>query len=185
METLLLDFSGRSDGGNGKKVMEYINSRLNSACKMLRICDMNIHPCNQCGYECLKNTPCKYADDDIKYLYDEILSSDQIFFLIPVYADYPCSNYFVFHERAQSYFFNEDIYRKYLKKNIRFIILANNGFENVLRVLEDDFGQINIQNMLQLSSGEYHAKSVDGDLITYDAVQTKIKNWLSMLRNDH
>ena len=176
-KTTIVNFSGRSSDGNGEKLSKFVNGLLEGKAGLINFSSLNVSGCNRCDYECLRRDSCKYINDDVKKLYDILLKSDCIIFIIPVYCNYPCSNYFVFHERAQCCF-NEENYDKYVSKPIKFIIIANSGYENVMGVLRDDFKKIAEEDVVVLGSRKYGTKSVNGDLIEYDEVKQEIRRLL-------
>jgi hypothetical protein len=105
------------------------------------------------------------------------MDSDLAVFVIPVYSEYPCSNYFIFRERSQSYF--DDVkYERYLTLRKKFIIIANSGYLNAVNVIRNDFNDIDEKSILNLSSNTYRTKSVLGNLIEFEGVRTQIKEFL-------
>ena len=76
---------------------------------------MNIHPCCNCNYECF-NGECKYRSDDIYGLYSNMCKYDKVILIVPMYCSNPASLYFIFHERSQDYFMNNDEYEEIIKR---------------------------------------------------------------------
>ena len=181
MNTLVVNFSGRQSNGKGncEQVGRYIIELLGEDSKLINYSTLNISPCNRCEYECLFNTPvqCRFSCDDLSSLYDAIQSSDFIYFIIPVYSDYPCSNYFTFRERGQGYF-NDENYLEFSGKIIKFVIISNTGYYNVLNVIKNDFPNIHDDSILLLSSNDYGQKSKDGCLHSAAGVKEKIKHFI-------
>ena len=69
-----------------------------------------------CDYECFSDY-CKYHNDDIYNLYDEMNDYQKIVLIVPMYCGNPTSLYFVFNERCQDYFMhNEDKYENIIKR---------------------------------------------------------------------
>lgn len=182
MQTLVLNFSGKAGMGNGESLGRFICDSVTHGARLINYRDLRITACNRCNYECFKkNTHCRYIDDDLAPLYDDILSAGSVIFIIPVYSDYPCSNYFSFRERAQCYF-DETSFEKYQNMNVKFIIIANTGYENVLQVIHSDFPSVDGKAVLQLSSEHYHTRSVNGDLLQYEDLRERIRRFMEDAR---
>ncbi len=116
-----------------------------------------------------------FIDDDIKSIYDGILNSNQVIFIIPIYSDYPCSNFFIFRERSQCIFNDEKIYLKYLKISKRFIIIGNTGIEQTTMILKNDFKDSFDSNYIaNIKSNDVGEKSTKGNLITYKEISQQI-----------
>ena len=178
MKILIINFSGRTKGGNGEQIANFIYKTLiNEEVSIINVSSLNISGCKNCSYECLNNSICRYINDDTVQLYDQILASDLIIHIIPVYSDYPCSNYFVFRERSQCYF-NEETYDIYVKINKKFIIIANSGYDNTIGVIRNDFSSIYNSNILNISSNKYNTKSVYGNLMEYAEVREEVSKFI-------
>jgi multimeric flavodoxin WrbA len=178
MKTLVVNFSGKISVGNGESIGRFICDASCHAPQLINYRDLRIHACSCCNYECfLDNNHCRYITDDLVALYDSILCADKVFFIIPVYSDYPCSNYFSFRERSQCYF-DETSFEKYQNLNIKFVVIANNGFENTVQVIHSDFPLLDDKTILQLSSERYNTKSINGDLLQYDDVRERILGFM-------
>lgn len=178
MKTVVINFSGRFADGNGEKLCAFVQNTLGLKTQVMKVASMNIHSCNKCDYECLKSeNACRYSSDDLFSMYDSILDSDLAVFIIPVYSEYPCSNYFVFRERSQGYF-NDVNYQQYLNINKKFIILANNGYENTVNIIRSDFRDLDESCFLNLCSNHYNTKSVYGNLLEYEDVRKKIEDFI-------
>lgn len=112
MKKLLISFSARANG-NSDKVAEHLASEGD---KIVYFRDMNIHSCGNCDYECFSDD-CKYHDDDIYGLYEEMNACQKTVLIVPMYCGNPSSLYFIFNERSQDYFMhNEDQYENIIKK---------------------------------------------------------------------
>ena len=70
---LIISFSGRP-GGNCTRIAEFIAAPED---KIVRFCSLNVHSCSNCDYECFSG-PCKYRDDDIYGLYDEMCNYEKV-----------------------------------------------------------------------------------------------------------
>lgn len=64
--------------------------------------------------------------------------SDVVFYVVPNYSDFPCSNFFIFNERGQCYFRGtEKRMEKYLSVKKKFIVVSNTGEDNFIRAFRD------------------------------------------------
>ncbi|QSX06480.1 flavodoxin family protein [Sedimentibacter sp. zth1] len=180
MKIVIVNFSGKLKNGNGEKISLYIKKLLcKNEVQIINFKQLNINSCNMCNYECFeKMSSCRYIDDDIKFVYDSLINADYNIYIIPIYSDYPCSNYFAFRERSQCYF-DEVIYNKYSVIRKSFIIIGNSGFENTYNIVHNDYKDINRDSFLQLSSNKYSTKSINGDLITFDGIKLEISNFIN------
>ena len=73
---MIISFSGR-ENGNCDSISEYIASKDDS---IIYFRNLNVHECSGCKYECFKGR-CKYRQDDIYNLYENMLSYDKFFSL--------------------------------------------------------------------------------------------------------
>ena len=109
---LLISFSARKNG-NSDEIANYLATEEDD---ILYFRDLNIHNCSNCDYECFDNS-CKYRNDDIYNLLDEISNYQKVVLIVPMYCGNPASLYFVFNERCQDYFMhNEDKYENLVKR---------------------------------------------------------------------
>lgn len=112
MRKLLICFSARRDG-NCDVIAKHLSKEED---KIIYFRDLNIHSCSNCDYECFDNC-CKYRDDDIYSLYEEMQNYQKVVLIVPMYCVNPSSLYFIFNERSQDYFMhNEDKYENLVKR---------------------------------------------------------------------
>lgn len=109
---LIISFSGRKDG-NSDAIAKYIAKEDD---KILFFRDLDVHQCKNCDYECFDGF-CRYHDDAIYNLYEEMNNYQKVILIVPMYCGNPASLYFVFHERCQDYFMrNEEKYNNIIKR---------------------------------------------------------------------
>ena len=181
MDVLVVNFSGRiSNGkGNGIGIGKFIIENFGNKSVLINYSDKEINSCNGCDYDCFySRSNCKYFNDDLVSLYDVILQFKHIYYIIPVYSDFPCSNYFAFRERGQCYF-NDERYELYSDKQIKFIVLANTGYNNVQNIIKNDFPHTKDSHFLRLGSSDYGLKSADGNLMNNNDVRRKIRDFIA------
>ena len=112
MKKLLISFSAR-ENGNCDEIAKYLAKEED---KVIYFRKMNVHNCSECDYECFSDY-CKYHNDDIYNLYDEMNDYQKIVLIVPMYCGNPASLYFVFSERCQDYFMhNGDKYENIIKR---------------------------------------------------------------------
>jgi NUDIX domain len=112
MKKLLFSFSARKDG-NCDEIARHLAKEED---KIIYFRDLNINSCSNCDYECFDNC-CKYRNDDIYNLLDDIPNYQKVVFIVPMYCGNPSSLYFVLNESCQDYFMqNEDKYENLVKR---------------------------------------------------------------------
>ena len=108
---LMISFSGRGNG-NCDQIAKFAASQED---RIVRFRDLNVHPCSGCSYECFSGE-CKYRDDDVYNLYEQMLSYDKVILVVPMYCGNPSSLYFIFNERCQDYFMHNETYDEIVKR---------------------------------------------------------------------
>ena len=112
MKRIFISFSSRKDG-NCDDIAKHLAKEED---KVVYFRDLNIHSCSNCDYECFDSC-CKYRDDDIYNLYEEMQNYQKVVLIVPMYCGNPSSLYFIFNERSQDYFMhNEDKYENLVKR---------------------------------------------------------------------
>lgn len=191
MKITIINFSGRNKAGNCEKISKYIENKLKKShiIDTIKFSDLAIYPCSKCEYSCL-NPNIGVCDnfDETNIVYQQIGISDLAFYLIPIYSDYPCSNFFAFKERSQAAVGKDMGNYNQIKKC--FIFIANTGQHNILNVVKDEPGVEN--ECLILSTYEFKTKGFNADLTDKIECLLKIDNYIERcvqnnreLRNDH
>lgn len=98
--------------GNCDRIASFISTQND---KVIHFHELNIHSCANCDYECFQGK-CKYRNDDVYALYESMLSCDKVILIVPMYCDNPSSLYFIFNERCQDYFTDNDTYEAIIQK---------------------------------------------------------------------
>lgn len=135
MKILLINFSSRKLG-NCNSITKFIEDNLKDEIKSISFSSLSIKSCGDCNYECFnKRLDCPFISDDVYELYEEICKSDLVYFIIPNYCDYPCSNFFKFNERSLCYFSGmSNLLEKYESINKRYIVISNTEKDNFIKV---------------------------------------------------
>ena len=76
---MIISFSGR-ENGNCDSISKYISSKDDT---VIYFRDLNVHNCSKCNYECLEAC-CKYHQDDVYNLYEQMKHCNKIFFIVPM-----------------------------------------------------------------------------------------------------
>lgn len=109
---LFISFSAR-ENGNCDKIAKFLSIDED---KIIYFRDLNVNACTNCNYECFDSF-CKYHNDDIYSLYEEMSNYQKVVLIVPMYCSNPSSLYFMFNERSQDYFMhNEDKYENFIKR---------------------------------------------------------------------
>lgn len=164
MHITILNFSGKLGRGNCSSITDHIKEKVRQTHEVhsFHVPSLHMIPCGGCQYSCLKppKRQCDHLDDSAE-LYKAICDSDAAFYLIPIYSDYPCAHYFIFHEKSQ--ILSEEGFHRYSAIRKHFIFIANTGHENLRHLVESEPGQDN--DFLILSTRQFHSRSIDGDLM--------------------
>ena len=188
MKLLMLYISWRIISGYCTKIVRQISDCYKEgskfeATKEISISTLNWDSCNKCEYECFNSAgDCRYIKDDVKRVYSEILNHDMTIFIIPVYSDYPCSNYFIFRERSQFVFDSNGIYEDFLSKKKKFIIISNTSDDDVIKVLKNDNKSIRNEDVFIVKTQDYNVKSVKGSITENRAFISNLDTFLNNIK---
>lgn len=186
MKIAIVNFSGRNNAGNCSRISEYLREKLtyDNDVLVIKYSDYDIKSCSKCDYSCL-NPNCHRCNnlDETNLVYNLIGKSDLVFFLLPIYSNYPCSNFFIFKERSQSVIGN--IMTNYNNTKKSFIFIANTGLNNLINIVNDESNAFN--DFLILSTQAYKTKGFYGDLIDkkecIEKIDDYVKNVCNVLKN--
>lgn len=173
---LILSFSGRKNG-NCDCIARYI---AESGDKIVRFGDLNTHACSDCNYECFDKA-CKYRDDDVYGLYDEMLRFDQVILIVPMYCGNPSSLYFTFNERCQDYFMHNETYEKIVE---RLYVIGIYGKKETspdfVPCLEKWFDGSPYENRVLGIERHLYEQKISDSVLDIDEVRSKIQVFLNM-----
>lgn len=177
MSVCIISFSSRK-GGNCGQIGAYLCS-LHENAKLHDFSEFTIHPCGGCAYECfISSDRCPWVEDREWKLYEDILGSTQVYYILPNYCDYPCANFFIFNERSQCYFQGHperlEAYERIPKK---FIVVSNTNEKNFKEVLAYHVEEE--PRVLFLHAREYGKVSIAGDIMTSEKAVEDIKAFAS------
>lgn len=176
MRKLLICFSARRDG-NCDVIAKHLSKEED---KIIYFRDLNIHSCSNCDYECFDNC-CKYRDDDIYSLYEEMQNYQKVVLIVPMYCGNPSSLYFIFNERSQDYFMhNEDKYENLVKRLFIIGIYGDSKqFPDFVPCLEKWFNGTRYTNhVLGIERHKYNLKLKDS-ILKVDELKTMIEEFIN------
>lgn len=159
---VILNFSPRIDGNCGK-ISDFLfdfHNRTNVSAYHI-----DFTPCRGCNYECL--TPgavCPLVDQQQKEVMQAACDADLVYFIVPNFCGYPCTNYFAFNERKVG-FFNGDraLTQKYMSIEKKFIVVSNTEGDNFRNALQQQTSAE--PEILYLKTGKYKKRSTAGDIL--------------------
>lgn len=177
-QILIISFSSRKDG-NCDSICKYIEEIDPKYTESFLFSENSITACGRCAYECfIDNKMCPYFDDPEDGLLRQLCLSDQVYFIVPNYCDYPCSNFFIFNERSQVFFQgNPERLDQYEAIPKKFIVVSGSESENfraAFRYHVNDEPEI-----LFLSAKRFGKKSLAGDIITSIEVRAAINEFVT------
>lgn len=105
--------------------------------------------------------------------------SDVVFYVVPNYSDFPCSNFFIFNERGQCYFRGtEKRMEKYLSVKKKFIVVSNTEEDNFIRAFRDHVKKEEEPEVLFLSAKRYGKRCTAGDLMESERAVGDLKQFI-------
>jgi multimeric flavodoxin WrbA len=184
LKICIINFSGRQNG-NCHDVAKIIEQLLipEHEVTLYEICDLNIHPCGKCRYECFsENKSCPYADDDVKSIYSSINLSDSVYYVVPNYSNYPNAYFYAYSERSQSIFSFQppDLYEQYLQTDKKFIVISNTEEENFKRAFQYHVPENTKPNILFLAARTFDKRSVNGGLLESEKAKQMVVNFVKL-----
>ena len=134
MKICIISFSGRANG-NCSAISAYLKELYGDSAEEYRFADFSITPCGCCDHQCFQGKNCPHIGDMEVTLLEAVASSDLAYFIVPNYCGYPCSNFFVFHERCVCWTWGrQDRADAYGHTRKKFIVVSNSGEDNFRQV---------------------------------------------------
>lgn len=173
MSVCIVSFSSRKNGNCGQ-IAAYLQS-LHKGAKLYDFADFSIHPCGGCAYECfMPEGICPWIQDVEQELYESILDSELVYYILPNYCDYPCANFFIFNERSQCCFQGHPERAKaYGRVPKKFIVVSNTNERNFREILS--YHAEGEPQILFLHARKYAKVSIAGDIMTSGDAAEEIK----------
>lgn len=180
MNFAVINFSSRKNG-NCFRLSQYVISILNDKQDnvfFIDFSDMNTAACGKCDYECFK-TNCIYKNDDVYKAYRKTIQCEQVISIIPIYCGLPCSNFFLFNERVQGAFINDEEFALFDKIKNRYIIIGNNGFEAARYIMMQNDKMAEKKDFLSVRSNDMKEKSIKGNLADYQYYRDMVYSFIT------
>lgn len=174
---LIISFSSKKSG-NCEQISDFIQKSLDAEAEVFRFSENQIHACGDCRYQCFDDSRlCPHYEDPEFGLLRSICLSDMVYFVVPNYCDYPCSNFFVFNERSKVFFqgYRERLL-EYERIPKRFIVVSNSESPNFAAAF--DYHCVDTPEILYLSAKKYGKNSLDGDLLTAIEARAAINRFI-------
>lgn len=181
MQACILSFSSRK-GGNCDRIAELIAQNTEGRVLQFAFSALTVTGCGQCGYACFRDRmQCPYIQDAVCDIFDAMLESRMTYWIVPNYCDYPCSNFFLLNERSQCYFNGRpNRMEQYLAVPKKFVVVSNTGRENFTTAFCDHVTPGEKPDILFLSAAQYHKISLSGDLMTSQAAQQALLQFIGV-----
>ena len=182
MNVCIVNFSGRKNG-NCHDIAKLVEQLLvnDHKVKILEMYDLSITPCGKCEYECFyENKSCPYNEDDIDQIYTSIHTSDEAYYIIPNYSDYPNAYFFIFNERSQRIFTNRppDYYEQYLQVKRKFIVVSSTEEDNFKHILKDQIPETTEPDILFLATKTLNLSAIRDKLIESEQARQMIAEFI-------
>lgn len=175
---VLIRFSSR-EKGNCAAISDEIRQLYCDDSVVQFTVDANVvQPCSNCNYECLTpNLSCPNISKEQAAVMKAVCGADLVYYIIPNYCGYPCSNFLVFNEKSVG-FFNGDrtLMKQYMNTPKRFIVVSNtegDQFINALQMQSKEKPEV-----LYMKTGKYGKKSIAGDIMESEAALNDLKAFI-------
>lgn len=184
MNVLLISFSGRKSPGNCENTLNFLWQHLKGKgleVSRIEIKELEIHSCLNCDYQCSEQRGNCPINDDVQFVYDQILVSDLVIFAVPTYFSAPPSRYFAWRERSFGVFTSSEQYNRFLDLVKGFVVFgkADFGGQETIRILRQNSGDF--LEFLLIENDHYDQSSTEGKLLDLPEVQAKLVDFTEKL----
>ncbi len=179
---VILNFSSR-ENGNCSSVAKFIADYYNRTNVLIEnVGKVQFKACGSCNYECLKEgSCCQIINENESAIYKAISSAKLVYFIIPNYCGFPCSNYFIFNERSVGYFNKEQsLLDQYMSVKKCFIFISNTE-DTVFNAAALQQGTD--PDIFYLKASKYNKRSIDGDILDSATVRSELTAFLDSSRS--
>jgi len=178
----IVNFSGRRKG-NCYDIARLIEQLLmtDHEVTLLDMCDLTVNPCGKCGYECFReNKTCPFCNDSIAHIYQSIYSSDEAYYIVPNYSDYPNAFFFIFNERSQGIFTHQppELYEQYLRVNKKFVVISSTEEDNFKHTFSYHIQENTEADILFLSAKIFDINAVKDKLMDVEQAKQMVVNFI-------
>ena len=189
MKVLGITFSARKQGNCLRSLIYCLKkfSKTGFKVEALNAYNLNIKPCSQCNYECLKKSDkmCPH-DDDVKMIYNKIMEADIVLYSIPGYAGHPSGLYRAWFERGKM--MGDEEYKQSIQEKPRGYIVVSNlssQGDQVLHEIQTEF--YNLKNKppcIFLDQGEFNVEPGDLNLIEFPEVRSRLDRFIERIKSN-
>ncbi len=186
MKICILNYSFRKNG-NCAGISNYVATSLLQQFPDVSLISMDFpavgdHRCGNCAYDCFEGH-CPYKADELQRIYEELLLSDMLISVVPVYSAFPCSNFFVLSERVQGAY-DDSGFEKFDKLKNKYIFVGNNGDSAIKEIIRTSYHSFQDRDILFIRSHDVGERSIRGNLMDYEYYQEKIREFVSRLTEE-
>lgn len=180
----ILSFSARPNGNCAAIAQQLCSLHPGEETAVYPVGQLELSPCRACQYQCFVNpTDCPHIHDDLLGLYQQVLQSDLVYFILPNYAGSPPALYYAFNERSQCVFQgNEPLLNAYLAIPKRFIFVSNHPGTAFDELPMYHIGENAAAATLYLAPRRYSPSSTDATMMDFPAAQAELAQFVTSLK---
>lgn len=175
----IISFSGRPNG-NSMGVANVIGECLQG--KEVQIVDfseLSVEPCNHCNCDCFLPSGACPVQDDVVSVYEKIMQSEEVYFILANYCGYPSAKYFAWNERCTAFFKrNREVMAKYMAVPKKFVAITNSNMDKFTELMKAQVPNGTEPEMLFLSSGKFKVNSLAGNLMEVPEARELVKEFV-------
>ena len=171
----IVSFSGRPNG-NSMGVANVMKECLkDKEVQVVDFSEMSVEPCNHCSCDCfLPDGECP-VKDDVGGIYEKIMQSEEVYFIVANYCGYPNAKFFAFNERSSSFFKrSQELLEQYLAVPKKFVVISNSNMDKFKELMQYQVSEGAEPQMLFLSSSEFNVSSFAGNLMEVPEAREKV-----------
>lgn len=177
----IVHFSARPNGNCAAIAQQLCSLHPKEETAVYPVGQFELSPCRACQYQCFVNpSDCPHIHDDLRVLYQRVLQSDLVYFILPNYAGSPPALYFAFNERSQCIFQgNEPLLNAYLAVPKRFIFVSNGACTALDELPMYHIAEGAAVETLYLAPRRYSPSSIDGTMMDSPAAQAALSRFVA------
>lgn len=175
----IISFSGRPNGNSIGVAKEIEKCLKGKEVQLVDFSEAAVEPCNHCKCDCfLPNGECP-VKDDVVGIYEKIMQSEEVYFILANYCGYPNAKYFAFNERSSSFFRrNRELLAQYLAVPKKFVVISNSNMDKFNELMQYQVTEGTEPQMLFLSSGKFKVSSFAGNLMEVPEARQMVEEFV-------
>lgn len=175
---VILVFSPRTNG-NCASIGQFIQGHFQNSNVRSYVINKVFTPCGNCNYECLTpNDYCPSLNRGQTEVFDAIVGSDLVYYIVPNFCGMPNSLYYVFNERSVGYFnMDRALMSKYLSVKKQFIIVSNTENNTFVKAMQQQTS--GVPEILYMKTSKFGKKSTAGNLLDSEQAQADLMLFLA------